>query len=505
MFGVVWGVVDGINYIEDDEVYETDISSDIYSFAGNRTAVFDEYMGVNISAVKFKINEADLKSAPTRIEIKLLKYKPEIGKFYWFHDSAFDFDITTTYETEYDYDNPGDRYLDHIFENDGLNNTNHVYGIKFKICNIVPQNNTYNACKIANIQIFCSNILNKYGTARTVEDTYIRRVDANYADAYKIKCAEYVWRLPNTISEWELVQATLNDDNSLETQNSKTTIGNYINRIKCSINPLLFTSITEDEHGNPIGIDKNNENVPLNVENYLAGDTRNFSRVNSYFISSSTNQNNEITEVLSDNYLVDSNITISWKYVDYVYIYYSCYSFNAKELLDMYFGDKIYTAVRQKLLKNINNLNLNSAFKEKYKFGGGIAVQKEFNLNTQAKSQVFEWKSDVRYDQLDTYVDNYQTDWTKTDIYTRSITKTDTYKTGHGYGDNCYVGTSTSYGKPKVTQSTTTADVHYAGTSKIASKTTKNYLGSTLQNSKYSSVDNWTKSFSPRQIKYKIN
>ena len=183
----------------------------------------------------------------------------------------------------------------------------------------------------------------------------------------------------------------------------------------------------------------------------------------------------------------------------------------------MYFGDKIYAAVRAKLINNINNLNLNSAFKDKYKFGGGIAVQKEFALNTQTKSQVFNWKADLRYDQLDTYQDNYQTDWTKTDIYTREqqsrkvTTTTNIWKSGHGWGDHAYAGsvsttvTQKRLLEPKVTKSTTTADVHYAGTSHVASKTTRNYLGSTLQNSKYTSVDNWTKTFSPRQIKYKIN
>lgn len=478
MFGVIWG---SNEYISNNIKYDNDIKADIYSLSKNRTAVFDEYMGVNISAVKFKINEADLKSAPIFIEIKLLKYNSDVGKFYWYHDGTLDLDITTTYENQYDYDNPGDRFVEKIFENDGYNVTHHVYGIKFKICKIVPQNDTINSCKIANVQIFCSNVLNKYGTARSVEDVYIRRANANYADAYQIKCSEYVWRLPNTSAEWQSVLDTLKLDTSLEIKNSISTIEEYITNLK--------------------GGTKDN----ISAENYLGGDTYNFSRVNTYYISNLTNQNKEITEVLSDNYLVDSDIKISWKYVDYVYIYYSCYSFNAKELLDMYFGDKIYTAVREKLLKNINNLNLNSAFKDKYKFGGGIAVQKEFSLNTQTKSQVFNWKADIRYDQLDTYQDNYQTDWTKTDIYTRAVTKTDVYRSGHGYGDHCYCGSKYSYGKARVTQSTTTANVHYTGTSKIASKTTRNYLGSTLQNSKYSSVDNWTKSFSPRQIKYKIN
>lgn len=495
IFGVIWA---NLSSVIEDERYINDMEYDISYYAGNRTALLDQYYGANISAVKFKINEEDLKSAPTYIEIKLLKYDPIESHFYWDHNGSMDLDITDTYEAKYDYDNPGDRFIEKTFINTGNNISNHVYGIKFKIKSIVPQNQTINSCKIANVQIFGSNILNKYGTPRAVEDIYIRRADANYADAYPVKCSEYIWRLPNTGAEWDAVLSELENDESLENRNSYRTVSQYISRLA----------------------DRHSDNTIYNndAQSYISavGGT-NFSRINSYFICNKTNQNNQISEVLSDNYLVDSDIKISWKYVDYVYIYYSCYSFNAKELLDMYFGDKIYTAVREKLNNNINNLNLNSAFKDKYKFGGGIAVQKEYSLNTQTKSQVFEWKADVRTDQLDTYQDHYVTDHTKTTYYAQDVSQqtttktTDIYKTGHGYGNNKYVGTTTTvttktkYSEPYVSATKTQHDVHYVGTTKLATSITRNYLGLTLQNSKYSSVDNWTKTFSPRQIKYKIN
>lgn len=77
---------------------------------------------------------------------------------------------------------------------------------------------------------------------------------------------------------------------------------------------------------------------------------------------------------------------------------------------------------------------------------------------------------------------------------------------GNGYGSNYNAGTTYKnvYGKP-YTVTSVTSKTHLAGTSHIGRQTTRNYLGSTLQNAKYTSVDNWTKSFSPRQIKYKIN
>ena len=150
-------------------------------------------------------------------------------------------------------------------------------------------------------------------------------------------------------------------------------------------------------------------------------------------------------------------------------------------------------------------MNANSAFGDRYRFGGGIAVQKEFSLNTQTKSAAFEWKADVRYDTLTTYQDTYQTDWTKVDVYERTATKRSTYYSGHGFGSNYYGGSTIIYGSPFLASSTTTSETHLAGTNVLGQTTTRHYLGSTLQNSKYSSVDNWTKSFSPRQIKYKIN
>jgi 4-hydroxy 2-oxovalerate aldolase/long-chain acyl-CoA synthetase len=70
--------------------------------------------------------------------------------------------------------------------------------------------------------------------------------------------------------------------------------------------------------------------------------------MNTYYFTSANKSKNKITEVLSDNYLVNSNIKISWKYIDYVYISYSCYSPNSMDLLNAYFGKKIYNAVRSK-------------------------------------------------------------------------------------------------------------------------------------------------------------
>ena len=478
IIAAIWG---DKTYMPDLLTYNAAKEINIEQYRRNRHAVMDEYCAVNLSSIRFKISASDLKSAPIYIEIRVLKYDVNTEDFYWEADPSLDLDIRDTYESVYDSGNPGDVYVDKVFVDDGRALTKDVYGVKMMIKSIVPQSETFNSCKIANIQILVSNYLNPYGLSRSVEDVYVRRADANYSTAYDVKCSEYIWRLPNSSSEWQAVLTSLKGNlvGGSEIDNSINTIESYVsNYINGTANEEL-------------------------IDTYMS--SNNFSRVNTYYISNNLNQGNEISEILSDNYLVDSNIQISWKYIDYVYIYYSCYSFNAKELLDMYFGDKIYAAVRAKLINNINNMNANSAFGDRYRFGGGIAVQKEFSLNTQTKSAAFEWKADVRYDTLTTYQDTYQTDWTKVDVYERTATKRSTYYSGHGFGSNYYGGSTIIYGSPFLASSTTTSETHLAGTNVLGQKTTRHYLGSTLQNSKYSSVDNWTKSFSPRQIKYKIN
>ena len=474
--GVIWGDLNLI--LSDIETYNENMEYKIKD-EETRHALMNQYLAVNLSSVKFKINYEDLQSAPTYIEIAVLKFNEDIKDFEWVYDGSLDFDIRDTYDSIYNSDS--DVYYEREFINNERNLIKNVYGIKFIIKETVPQSKTINPCKIGNIQILVSNFLNNNGTAKSVDDVYVRRMDANYAKAYPIKCSEYVWRLPNSLSEWQAVKDALTEAEEFQTDENK----NANDAMELYIDKLI-----------------KEESANKTVESYLSG-VSNFQSVLGYYISNNANQNTEISEILSDNYLVDSSIQISWKYIDYVYIYYSCYSTNAKDLLDMYFGDKIYNAVKSKLINNINNLNVNSSFAGKYRITGGIAVQKENSLNVKTNTAAFSWKADVRTDQLDTYQDVYKTDYTKNivtlqdqEIRTRVTTK-------HG---RVLSSSSTVVNKGKAyTVSSTTAETHLAGTNLLSSKQTENYLGTTIQNVKYASVDNWTKTFSPRQIKFKIN
>jgi hypothetical protein len=77
------------------------------------------------------------------------------------------------------------------------------------------------------------------------------------------------------------------------------------------------------------------------------------------------------------------------------------------DLLNAYFGKKIYNAVKAKLLSNIDNMNSNSAFKDRYRFTGGIAKSKNENINTKTTNAAFQWKNSISKEQWNTYRNCY--------------------------------------------------------------------------------------------------
>lgn len=510
-FGVIWK--DNLA-IGDYERYQTSIEMDLSNFINGRTCIFDEYFGVNLSAIKIKIDEKEITSAPILIKIYILKFNTEAKRFIWVNDKILDFDITKTYETVYNYHNGGSIYVDHVFEDDGRHLTKNVYGIKFKVMQIVPQNNTYGVCKISKIKIYASNILNSNGAAKTVDDVYVNKSDSAYENSYTFNCAEYIWRLPNTAGEWEAVLNDLNKrkaDKKLlgfEEQGFETISGKISNIIAnekgSSTNKITLTD-------NKLNISKGGNN---------------FSVIASYYIAPDVNFGKDVTEVLSDNYLVDSDISISWKYIDYVYISYSCNSFNARELLDLYFGNKIYEAVRAKLNANIENLNASA---DNYHYSGGIAVTKSYEKQTVTNTKAFEWRSNINVTTINQYKDVYRNDYTTTTSY--SLNTWDRYyyneitsykhmvhewgRRGSTYGHEEYDVAiakreqlvkvehqgelNKNYSYTRLTNTVRTShDV-------ISTSSTEQYVGQTLASVKYSSVDNWIAEFGPTEIKYRIN
>jgi hypothetical protein len=230
--------------------------------------------------------------------------------------------------------------------------------------------------------------------------------------------------------------------------------------------------------------------------------------MSTYYFTNAKTSSNKITEVLSDNYLVNSNIKISWKYIDYVYISYSCYSPNSMDLLNAYFGKKIYNAVKAKLLSNIDNMNSNSAFKDRYRFTGGIAKSKNENINTKTTNAAFQWKNSISKEQWNTYRNCYTKYGATSESYATEVWResnyTDTYV--NGWRTNSRLNSSTTYDGDTVKL----ADY---GVGQCLASTNREHIGQTtvtesstvLENAKYSSVSEWTKTFMPIAIKFKIN
>lgn len=484
-FGVFW--FDGSSRPSDYQKFYSNITKDLGDNDNNRFAIFDEYFSTNVTGFKLKIKAEHLQSAPIYIKVSLLKAEQgESGvKFVWVNDPILDMNLSDSYENMFDYSNATDKEVERMFINyPGKEDLiKHSFGIKFTIKQIVPQQNEYNACIIDDCEIYTSNILEKHGISNAVEDVFVRKIDANCRNNYKIDVNEYVWHLPSNTSEWHTVYDVLTDD---------------VNNAQDLINEDSYSLIS----GNLISLSKESNR---SIANQIEGDY--FSYLNTYYFTNANESSNKITEVLSDNYLAESNIKISWKYIDYVYISYSCYSPNSMDLIDAYFGRKIYEAVKSKLLENINNLNSNSAFKDKYKFSGGIAKSRENQLDTRTNTGAFTWSNTSDSKNWTQYQNVYKTDYTNTKTYKHT---TEIYQT---YTDR-YVNGCLDYSRPtgRSTRNYTTLEndvtkssgpylnaVNTLATNTIKTNTT------VLENVKYTSVDNWTKTFAPIAIKYKIN
>ena len=177
------------------------------------------------------------------------------------------------------------------------------------------------------------------------------------------------------------------------------------------------------------------------------------------------------------------------------------------DLIDAYFGRKIYEAVKSKLLENINNLNSNSAFKDKYKFSGGIAKSRENQLDTRTNTGACTWSNTSDSKNWSQYQNVYKTDYTNTKTYKHT---TEIYKTYTDRYVNGRLDYSRQTGGSTINYTTLENDVtkssgpYLNAVNTLATNTIKTNT-TVLENVKYTSVDNWTKTFAPIAIKYKIN
>ena len=475
---VIW--LSDIDKPVDFKSYNEEISMDLTDKSGH--AIFDNYFSCNLTGVKLTIDKSDLITAPIYIKIYVLKaFKSNTDntiKFEWKNDSTLDIDLRDTYKSEYDYSSAFDKEIDHQFiaMPDNLDLTKNVFGIKFVIKQIIPQNNEFNSCSIKDIKVYASNILNKYGQAIAVEDIYVRKNDANCRNFYDMKVNEYVWQLPKTVSEWHSVYDILNDD----VQNNKE----YINENAWAQISGIISGI----------IDGNNTN---NIDKQINSDGTDFSLLNTYYITNGNSSSNLMTNILSDNYLNENeNMSITWKYVDYVYVYYSTNSTSSRHLLNKYFSNSIYDAVKNKLNSNIESMNANSAFSDRFKFSGGIAVQKGEVMDTTTNSVIFDWKSNNRtvYDWAEVFTTteyNYITEkYITNNIYTNK------YK-GNKLKATTLTGSESRFESETKKVYDTKATIEARGSTYISN--------ATVVNPRYESVNSWIASFQPIQIKYRIN
>jgi hypothetical protein len=457
------------------------ITKDLGENENNRHAIFDEYYSTNITGVKFKINEENLQSAPIYIKISLLKAVENNNniRFVWVNDPILDINLLDNYENIFDYSTASDREIEKSFVtypgNEDL--LRHVFGIKFTIKQIVPQQNEFNKCIIDNCEIYTSNMLDKYGISNAIEDVFIRKADANCRNNYKMEVNEYIWTLPTNVAEWHTVYDILSADY-------------YTEQELIDSDSYMLISGSLENLSKPI---------ESTITDQLADGDR-FSYMTTYYFTNANESKSKVTEILSDNYLANSNIKISWKYIDYVYISYSCYSPNSMELLDLYFGQKIFEAVKSKLLDNIDNLNSNSAFKDKYRFSGGIAKQKSDFLDTKKHTGAFTWSNSFTQENWTEYQNVYQEDFTNVKKYGTEIYRTNYYRNGSQYATETWTGEVDKL----LSDVTTSSGIYQSGRNTLRSNQIQTST-SVLKNLKYSSVENWTKTFMPIAIKYKIN
>lgn len=459
----------------------------------NGVVLSDTYGSVSLSDIEISIKKEHIDSAPVHIEAWFLvaKRNGEDGSIAldWAHDEYYDFDIRETYKDEFDLVKRK-KTMHKSFPDrpDGSNLAKNCFGIKLKIRQIMPQNLDNVKAVIDDIRIYASNITNRHGNASWVNDVYVRKSDANCRNHYSMDVSEYVWRLPNSLSEWKTVSGILEQD-------SNSVSGSY-------------DLIDQDHHDIIMGSGfipslSGDGALTGSVSDQLSSNSA-FSFMNAFYITDDV-ANRSIRQVLSDSYMVDSNMRVTWKYVDYVYITYSSYGQNSRLLLGKYFGDKVYNAVKAKLINNINNMNSNSAFKDRFEFSGGIMVCKEESMNEDQHTDLFKWNT------------SHQVEENWTEVYTQTTSQVEVHEPAV-----VYETTTTTYmdkrrnGKTvesKALNSVTSQSVEGEVRQKTLTETTvqnrlnsvKDHYGAAIENGKYSNVENWTKSMQPVMLKFKIS
>ena len=469
--------------------YENDIKADISR--DTEIALFDNYKSVNLTGVRFLVKKEHFSNAPVKIEFRFLKRvkkdNDQVG-LAWVYDSRYDFDISETFEDEYDLKSNSDKYFNHVFPvfTDSADLTKHVYGLAITIKQIVPQMENGQPAVIDEIKVYCGNMLNDYSQAYSVKDTFVRKNEANCRNFYDFKVNEYVWNLPNSLQEWKTLSSILEDD-----------VSN--NRYKF-ITENLFNSIS----GALSSLTNPSKDAELSTRLAASTDVAYNSLDASYYITKSDGST-QLNDILSDNYLSDhENMTITWKYVDYVYIYYEAYSTHARQLLKKYFGSHIYNALKNKLNANIDSMNANSAFKDKFRFTGGIAVVKFEDMLLKRNSTVFKWqsKNEVKNDWTEVHTT------TQYDTYgTQTLTTTGNLYTTEWHNDNAHStwrsGTYTDVTKNEnKLYSTEKIETVKA---ELRDQTAISTAKVVVQNPNYVSAEAWLNSFSPVEIKYRID
>lgn len=461
-------------------------------------AIFDKYFSCDLTGVKLTIKQEHLTYAPVWIKVYLLKYTEENG-FVWVNDEILDIDLRDTYSDEYG-GNWSDKVIDKQFVMlpDNLNLTKRVFGIKFVVKQIVPQNNKFNPCIIDDIRVYASNKLNKYGQSISVDDKFVRKVDANCRNFYQIDVKEYVWRLPRSKSEWATVGEILEKDSEGNQEYIDKSAWGLIN------NKGIIQKLS------------NSSDASISEQINQSGD--NFSFINTYYITDGSGEydsNRNLTNLVSDNHTAENeNISVTWKYVDYVYVYYSSESTNTRFLLDKYFGNAIFQSMKQKLNSNITALNANNSLNSRFTFSGGIAVQKSDLKQETDNSLMFDWKSNL------TTTEHWQDVWTTTTYDTLqtklTTTVTDIVATQYVRKSGCHhtmeqhPGHFTASGSWVAGHNIKETLTDYYSTEDVIKKTTDHtgtsyYNSSSVSNPKYTSVDNWLSSFEPISIKYRID
>ena len=161
--------------------------------------------------------------------------------------------------------------------------------------------------------------------------------------------------------------------------------------------------------------------------------------------------------------------------------------------------------MKAKLINNINNMNSNSAFKDRFEFSGGIRVCKEESMNEDQHTDLFKWNT------------SHQVEENWTEVYTQTTSQVEVHEPAV-----VYETTTTTYmdkrrnGKTvesKALNSVTSQSVEGEVRQKTLTETTvqnrlnsvKDHYGAAIENGKYSNVENWTKSMQPVMLKFKIS